>query len=73
MIRHISLSGALACLSAVILPGAVAQDIPELGSLENYVPPAVQHLTAETLRVYEAPEADQGVAVDDEFFYPVDN
>ncbi|HBJ92189.1 MAG TPA: hypothetical protein DDZ43_04875, partial [Hyphomonadaceae bacterium] len=51
----------------------VAQDIPELGSLENYVPPAVQHLTAETLRVYEAPEADQGVAVDDEFFYPVDN
>ena len=32
-----------------------------------------QRLTARTLRVYEAPEADQGVAVDATFFYPVDN
>jgi hypothetical protein len=30
-------------------------------------------LVARTLRVYEAPEADQGVAVDTNFFYPVDN
>ena len=30
-------------------------------------------LTAKTLRVYEAPDADQGVAVDKTHFYPVDN
>jgi hypothetical protein len=36
-------------------------------------PPAVQRLAAKTLRVYEAPEADQGVAVDVRHFYPVDN
>ena len=30
-------------------------------------------LTAKTLRVYEAPDADQGVAVDSAYFYAVDN
>lgn len=30
-------------------------------------------LTAKTVRVYEAPDADQGVAVDEAHFYPVDN
>src|SRR5262245_3083146 len=33
----------------------------------------VLSLTAQTLRVYTAPEADQGVAVDTRHFYPVDN
>ena len=33
----------------------------------------VPRLTARTLRVYEAPDADQGVAVDANYFYPVDN
>jgi hypothetical protein len=33
----------------------------------------VAALTAKTLRVYEAPDADQGVAVDTAHFYPVDN
>jgi hypothetical protein len=32
-----------------------------------------RRLVARTLRVYEAPEADQGVAADKKFFYPVDN
>lgn len=35
--------------------------------------PDVLHLSAKTLRVYDAPDADQGVAVDTRFFYPVDN
>jgi len=35
--------------------------------------PAIQSLTARTVRVYTAPEADQGVAVDRSHFYPVDN
>jgi hypothetical protein len=35
--------------------------------------PQVQPLTARTLRVYSAPEADQGVAADKTHFYPVDN
>ena len=35
--------------------------------------PEAKRLSARTLRVYEAPEADQGVAVDAKFFYPVDN
>lgn len=34
---------------------------------------APAHLTARTLRVYQAPEADQGVAADARFFYAVDN
>lgn len=39
----------------------------------DYVAPEIRHVTAKTLRVYEVPEADQGVAADDRFFYPVDN
>ncbi len=35
--------------------------------------PAVAALAARTLRVYAAPDADQGVAVDRTHFYPVDN
>jgi hypothetical protein len=34
---------------------------------------AVPRLSARTLRVYEAPEANQGVAADAQHFYPVDN
>lgn len=36
-------------------------------------PPTLQGLAARTLRVYAAPDADQGVAVDTKHFYPVDN
>jgi hypothetical protein len=36
-------------------------------------PQRVPRLSARTLRVYEAPEANQGVAVDARHFYPVDN
>lgn len=37
------------------------------------VAPKVASLMAKTVRVYNAPEADQGVAVDTRHFYPVDN
>lgn len=36
-------------------------------------PPVVQALTAATVRTFEVPEADQGVAVDGSHFYAVDN
>ena len=36
-------------------------------------PASVATLVARTLRVYTAPDADQGVAVDRTHFYPVDN
>lgn len=36
-------------------------------------PPEVRRLTAHTLRVFEAPEADQGVAADSRHFFAVDN
>ena len=35
--------------------------------------PEIRRLAARTLRVYEAPEADQGVAADARHFYAVDN
>lgn len=38
-----------------------------------YRVPEVRRLAAKTLRVYPAPEADQGVAADARHFYPVDN
>lgn len=48
---------------------AVAPPVPE----EAPVPEGVPHLAAKTTAVFVAPEADQGVAVDDEFFYAIDN
>ena len=47
--------------------------LPDLGAIPDYVPPPVAELTARTVRTYDAPEADQGVAVDATYFYPVDN
>ncbi|WOI53936.1 hypothetical protein [Parvularcula sp. LCG005] len=41
--------------------------------VEPYVAQPAVSLTANTVRTYDAPEADQGVAADETFFYPVDN
>lgn len=69
--RHRLLS--VAGLLPLAMPFAlVASDAADRGQ-PDYTPPAVQRLAASTLRVYEAPEADQGVAVDARHFYPVDN
>jgi hypothetical protein len=39
----------------------------------DYTAPPIIALKARTLRAYPVPEADQGVAVDGQFFYAVDN
>jgi hypothetical protein len=39
----------------------------------EYTPPEIRRLTARTLRAFEAPEADQGVAADARHFYAVGN
>jgi hypothetical protein len=39
----------------------------------DYAAPEPLRLIATTVREFLAPEADQGVAVDDRYFYPVDN
>jgi hypothetical protein len=52
---------------AVAGPAPFAQQPPE------YTAPEVRQLTARTLRVYEAAEADQGVGADARHFYVVDN
>src|SRR5262245_7381530 len=49
------------------IAAAAAAQVPE------YKAPEVRHLTARTLRVYEAPQADQGVAADAKHFYAIDN
>lgn len=46
---------------------------PGLLSVPDYVAPVPLRLTATTKREFAVPEADQGVAVDDRNFYPVDN
>ena len=69
------LQTALLCLAALTAGCATAQETASIPSweVEPYEAPAVQALSATTLRVYDAPEADQGVAVDDTHFYPIDN
>jgi hypothetical protein len=47
--------------------------IEALGAPTAQAPPGAVPLTARTLRVYQAPEASQGVAADLRHFYAVDN
>lgn len=62
----------LLALAALIDERARAQ-APVPLVVPDYKAPAIQQLSAKTLRVYEAPEADQGVAADAHHFYAVDN
>jgi hypothetical protein len=65
---------ALAC---VAIPSAQSGSSPPQASatpvIPEYVPPEVVQLTARTLRVYQAPEASQGVAAGLHHFFAVDN
>jgi hypothetical protein len=54
-------------------PMAAAQISEQPDSASPLKLPDVQRLTAKTLRVYETPDADQGVAADAAHFYVVDN
>lgn len=62
---------------ALLLPVACAhtQEAPAIPShqVDAYAAPEVLQLMAETRREYDAPEADQGVAVDETYFYAIDN
>jgi hypothetical protein len=55
-------------LTLIALSGSLRAQAPA-----EYKAPDVRHLTARTLRVFEAPEADQGVAADARHFYAIDN
>lgn len=71
--RFVILATALALMAACAqVPSTPQAAIPSLDAAQ-YAPPPVQQLTARTLRVFETPEADQGVAADRRFIYPVDN
>ena len=58
----LSLSGPLAAAAG-----------PEPFTVPDYVAPGVVELQAKTVQVYDAPEADQGVAADATHFYAIDN
>lgn len=77
-VRHGFLASAVAVFACVVT-GCADTTAPERpGSrdtavIPDYVAPDVRRVTARTLRTYEVPEAEQGVAADSRFFYPVDN
>jgi hypothetical protein len=59
--------GAITLMAQAQAPGPIPAVVP------TYVAPPVVALQARTLRTYEAAEANQGVAVDRDSFYPIDN
>jgi len=63
---------ALALAACALTPLADPQ-APGPLSVPDYVAPIPLKLAAATSREFPAPEADQGVAVDGRYFYPVDN
>jgi hypothetical protein len=76
-VAHAAESTLVWCLlsgAALLLQPAVpATPPPDAASTAQYTAPEIRRLTARTLRVFEAPEADQGVAADAGHFYAVDN
>jgi hypothetical protein len=69
---------ATAAFAALAVDGLQSSQAPQSGSAPPSQPrqtPAaeVQQLKARTLRVFQAPEASQGVAADLRYFYAVDN
>ena len=56
--------------AAAVLAAAVVRFPTQIA---DYKPPEIRHLTARTARVFQAPEARQGVAVDSRHFYAIDN
>lgn len=69
---RLMISGLLALALAACASAPVAE-APGPLNVPDYVAPAPLKLTATTVRKFPAPEADQGVAVDAQHFYPVDN
>ncbi|ACT59174.1 hypothetical protein [Hirschia baltica] len=73
LIVLIAAFGVAACTTSTPIQQTFDTTITELEDITTYTPPPVQQFVATTLREYVAPEADQGVAVDADFFYPIDN
>jgi hypothetical protein len=67
------LGAALAITFPYISTSTPLAQAPQALVVPDYQAPQVHRLTAKTLRSYEVPEADQGVAVDQRHFYAVDN
>lgn len=73
------MSNRVAALSLAVLAAGltaapvVAQSTAEPLVVPVYILPTPVQLEGRTVRTWEAPEADQGVAVDDAFFYAIDN
>lgn len=67
--KHLNLK-----LIAVFVGGFISVNVvPEAYSVPEYQAPNVIQLQAKTIKTFNAPEADQGVAVDKSYFYAVDN
>lgn len=71
--RLITASFVFLAFAACASPPLVDSLAPGPLVVPEYVAPAPLQLTATTVREFPAPEADQGVAVDERHFYPVDN
>jgi hypothetical protein len=67
-------AGLIALCSTNLQEGAqAAPPVIALEDIAEYQAPPVAQLSAETLETWEAPEARQGVAVDETFLYALDN
>jgi hypothetical protein len=63
----------LAGVAAAIAQSSSSTQKDAAAAVPEYETPPIVQLTARTVRVYKAPEASQGVAVDSQNFYAVDN
>jgi hypothetical protein len=64
---------ALACVAITSAQSRSSSQTSATPIVPEYVSPEVVQLTARTIRVYNAPEATQGVAADLRYFFAVDN
>lgn len=71
--RRITASFLCLAFVACASPPLAGSREPGLLIVPDYRAPTPLHLTATTMREFPVPEADQGVAVDERHFYPIDN
>lgn len=63
----------LLCSAGAGQAGPLPSTAPAFRQAEDTAPKLPQQLSATTLNEYRAPEADQGAAADENFFYAIDN
>lgn len=64
---------ASACVAIASAQSPSSPQAPAAPVVPEYVPPEVVQLKARTIRVYQVPEASQGVAAGLHHFFAVDN